>query len=70
METVNNPICPLLLRRAEAQKLLGLGPSRYKELVAAGVLKEVAIGERGRRLPYTEAQRFVVEGLAKSDLSE
>jgi hypothetical protein len=66
MATVNNQKHPLLLKRFEAQQLLGLGPSKYKQLVAAGVLKEVAIGERGRRLPYTEAERFVVEGLAAS----
>jgi len=66
MENVNNPKGPLLLRRSEAQKLLGLGPSKYKQLVAAGLLREIAIGERGRRLPFTEAERFVVEGLAAS----
>jgi hypothetical protein len=70
MENVNNSIGPLLLRRSEAQKLLGVGPSKYKELIATGLLKEVAIGERGRRLPYAEAERFVIEGLAKRDLAK
>lgn len=69
MATVNNQKHPLLLKRAEAQQLLGLGPSKYKQLVAAGLLREIAIGDRGRRLPYAEAERYIVEGLAKRDLA-
>lgn len=70
MEPVNNRNHPLLLKRPEAQRLLQMGPSRYKQLVTAGVLREIAIGERGRRLPYTEAERYVLEGLAKRDNEE
>jgi hypothetical protein len=69
MTTVNNQKHPLLLKRTEAQQLLGLGPSKYKQLVAAGLLREIAIGDRGRRLPYAEAERYIVEGLAKRDLA-
>jgi excisionase family DNA binding protein len=50
---------PLLLRRAEAQRLLGIGPSKYKQIVANGGIREVAIGLRGRRVSYAELERFV-----------
>lgn len=61
MTTENNPkrpFYPLLLSRKEACRLLGIGASTYKQLVAGGSLREVQIGNRGRRLPYSEAVRF------------
>jgi excisionase family DNA binding protein len=54
---------PLLLTRDEACRLLGIRLSHYKALVASGALNEIRIGERGKRLPYSEAQRFIEERL-------
>lgn len=63
MQNNNNPSQPALLRRPEACRALGIGPSTYKALVARGALREVAIGERGRRLPFSEVQRYISERL-------
>jgi excisionase family DNA binding protein len=63
MEINNNSSRPALLRRPEACRLLGIGPSTYKILVGNGILREVAIGERGRRLPYTEVERYIADRL-------
>jgi hypothetical protein len=54
---------PLLLTRDEACHLLGVRISQYKLLVARGLLREVRIGVRGRRLPLEEAFRFAREGV-------
>jgi hypothetical protein len=61
---------PLLLRRAEAQRMLGVGPSKYKQIVAAGALREIPIGRRGRRVPYAELERYIAECLAKREALE
>ncbi len=66
MENHNNPPRPALLRRPEACRLLGIGPSTYKMLVARGDLVEITIGERGRRLPYVEIGRYIAVCLAKT----
>ncbi len=60
----------LLLRRAEAQRLLGIGPSKYKQIVADGGIREVAIGQRGRRVSYAELERFVADRMAKQEPAE
>lgn len=58
---------PLLLTRDEACRILGVKLSHYKELVARGALREIPIGLRGRRLPLSEAERFVAERLEESE---
>jgi len=60
---MNNGSGPALLTRRQACAKLSIGLSRYKCLVAAGCLREVAIGERGRRLPLSEVDRFILERL-------
>lgn len=55
---------PTLLRRPEAWRTLGIGPSKYKQLVAEGQIREISIGSRGKRLPYSEVERYVAERLA------
>ncbi len=65
METNSNSSKPALLRRAEAQRLLSIGPSKYKELVGKGELKEVSIGDRGKRLPYCEIERYIAQRLQR-----
>jgi len=60
---------PLLLTRDEACRALGIKLSQYKLLVGKGVLREVSIGARGRRLPYSEALRFA-QGLAVSNATD
>ena len=57
---------PSLLTRREACAHLRIGLSQYKVLVAQDALREIAIGLRGKRLPYSEAERFVAERLAAS----
>jgi excisionase family DNA binding protein len=56
---------PLLLTRDEACRVLGVKLSHYKDLVAKGKIREIAIGLRGKRLPFSEAERFVSERLAR-----
>lgn len=65
MENNNKPSQPALLRRSEAWRALAIGPSKYKDLVNSGALCEVSIGERGRRLPLSEVQRYISERLAE-----
>ena len=65
MQNNNNPSQPALLRRPEACRLLGIGPSTYKTLVGKGILREVAVGQRGRRLPFSEIERYIAERLAE-----
>jgi excisionase family DNA binding protein len=54
---------PRLLRRKEACDLLGISLSRYKLLIASGRMREIRIGLRGKRLPASEIDRFVAEGM-------
>ncbi len=54
---------PLLLTRDEACRILGIKLSHYKQLVAEGAVYEIAIGPRGKRLPFSEAERYVAERL-------
>jgi hypothetical protein len=70
METNSNGLRPVLLTRGEACKLLRLGLSKYKALVQGGALHEIPIGPRGRRLPLSEAERFVDERLAKAERTQ
>ncbi|MHB8703424.1 MAG: hypothetical protein ACYC8W_04670 [Candidatus Tyrphobacter sp.] len=44
--------------------------SQYKLLVARRALREVAIGERGRRLPLSEVERFIAGQLETAPGSE
>jgi excisionase family DNA binding protein len=57
---------PVLLRRPEVCRLLGIGPSTLKALIGRGVLREIAIGARGRRVPYSEVERYVAERLGST----
>lgn len=66
MQNNYNLTQPALLRRPEAWRLLGIGPSTYKTLVGKGILREVAIGQRGRRLPSSEVERYIAERLAEA----
>ncbi len=59
----------LLLTRDEACGLLGIKLSQYKVLVGKGDLREICIGVRGKRLPYSEAQRYVQERLTEAAAS-
>ena len=54
---------PLLLKRSQAEKILGVGPSKLKEIISRGELREVAIGPRGKRVPLSELERYVSERL-------
>lgn len=65
--TLNNQNHPVLLRRAEACSTLGISLSTYKLLVGKGAIREVAIGERARRLPLSEVERYVAERLGESE---
>lgn len=58
---------PLLLTRDEACRVLGVKLSHYKDLVGRGEIREIAIGLRGKRLPLSEAERFVAERLGKPE---
>lgn len=53
-----------LLKIADAAAELSIGRSRLYELIAAGELRTVKIGERGVRIPAEEIDRFVRERLA------
>lgn len=53
-----------LLTRREACERLRIGLSQYKVLVAKQRLREIRIGERGRRLPESEIARFISESQA------
>jgi predicted site-specific integrase-resolvase len=59
----------LLLTRDESCGLLGIKLSQYKVLVRQGLLHEISIGVRGKRLPYSEAQRYVRERLSETEAS-
>ena len=59
----------LLLTRDESCGLLGIKLSQYKVLVSKGFLREISIGVRGKRLPYSEAQRYVRERLSEAEAS-
>jgi hypothetical protein len=61
MPHVNDSERPLLLRRPQAWSRLNVGPSKYKEWVAANRIREIAIGKRGRRVALAELERFVAE---------
>jgi excisionase family DNA binding protein len=67
MFNANDQKHPLLLTRDEACRLLGVKLSQYKILVGRGLLREVRIGERGRRLPLEEAFRFARQGVETKD---
>jgi excisionase family DNA binding protein len=55
-----------LLRIPEAAAELSIGRSRLYELIAAGELQAVKIGERGVRVPQSELDRFVAERLTNT----
>jgi excisionase family DNA binding protein len=40
------PVAPRLLTRADAARALGIGITKFKELVAAGTIAKVTIGRR------------------------
>jgi excisionase family DNA binding protein len=58
---------PLLLTRDEACRVLGVKLSHYKELVARGAFREIAIGVRGKRVPLCELERYVSERLGEAE---
>jgi excisionase family DNA binding protein len=49
---------PLLLSREEASKSLGIGRTRYQQLIAEGKIGEVKIGRR-RLVSAAELERFI-----------
>jgi hypothetical protein len=49
---------PLLVRHSEAQRLLGLGPSRYFKLVREGRIRSVGKG-RMSRAEYSSILEYV-----------
>ena len=67
MQPVNTNSYPILLRRDEACKMLGVSLSTYKVLVGKGELREIGIGERARRLPFSEVERYVKQRLSESE---
>jgi excisionase family DNA binding protein len=52
---------PLAYQVAHFCKAIGLGKTKFYELVAAGKIKTIVIGGR-RLIPAAEAQRLVREG--------
>lgn len=56
------PQRPLLLSREEAWKSLGIGRTRYGQLIAEGQIREVRIGRR-RLVSVAELERFVATSL-------
>ena len=52
---------PLAYRVAQFCKAIGLGKTKFYELVAAGKIRTVLIGGR-RLIPADEAQRLVRDG--------
>ena len=52
---------PLAYQVAHFCKAIGLGKTKFYELVAAGKIKTIVIGGR-RLIPTAEAQRLVREG--------
>jgi excisionase family DNA binding protein len=56
-----------LFRVKEASDLLAIGHTKTWELIGAGELRTIRIGERGVRIPESEISRFVRERVAKSD---
>ena len=52
---------PLAYRVAQFCKAIGLGKTKFYELVAAGKIRTIVIGGR-RLIPADEAQRLVREG--------
>lgn len=53
----------IAVRVSEACKRLDLGKTTLYGLIAAGRIRTVKIGERGVRIPVSELERFVREGL-------
>jgi excisionase family DNA binding protein len=60
---------PALLSRREACERLRVGLSTYKSLVAHKALREVSIGNRGRRIAESELARFIEERMESSEAS-
>ena len=58
-----------LLRVDEACDAMGIGRTRMYELIKAGQIRSIPIGQRGRRIPVEEVERFIREGLER-DRSE
>lgn len=57
---------PLLLAREQAWRSLGIGRTRYQQLVAEGMIHEVAIGRR-RLVSVAELERFIAAGGAPEE---
>ena len=55
-----------LLKIPEAAAELSIGRSRLYELLAAGELRAVKIGERGVRVPDSEIDRFIRDRMARA----
>ena len=56
---------PLLLKPAEATKLLGVSRSKLYEMVRDGAIATVMIGPRQRRYPYAECEAYVARLIAE-----
>lgn len=48
----------LLFSRKEAAKILGIGETKYKELIGAGEIREIDVGAR-KLTPRSELEKFV-----------
>lgn len=57
---------PLLVRHSEAQRLLGLGPSRYFKLIRAGTIQTVGQGRMSRAL-YSSIKEYVQALVAEAE---
>jgi len=56
-----------LYRVKEASALLAIGHTKTYELIGAGELRTVRIGERGVRIPESEIARFVRDRVAQAE---
>ncbi len=64
MNEINNHRKVLLTVR-EACEALSIGRTKLNELLRSNRLKGVKIGERGIRVPSSEIERFVAEGIGE-----
>lgn len=53
---------PLLVSQAKARQLIGVGPTKFWELVKAGKVKTVTLHEGGRPMVVYASLEALVEG--------
>lgn len=59
--TEDTKVEPVLLRAEEAAALLGIGRSKMYELLAAGVIPSIRIGEKSVRVPRAALLGWIEE---------